>query len=345
MTELIMKSAASYKTRTTRWLWEDRIPLGEITLVAGREGAGKGLLMSHIVARITNGTLEGQYYDKPQSVAIAAHEDSWEKTIIPRLIVAGADLSRVFHPVLKDDDGNVRKLVFPDDLPRISQMVRKAEVVMLALDPLMSTLASDIDVYKSSKVRPVLEDFRAKLERANIACFGIVHFNKMAEGDSLTKIAGGRAVVEVSRAAIVLGEDKDADAENKGAIIMSQPRNNLGRTDLPNLAFVKEGELFKADDRGRSHVGKLRWVSEDYQKTADDALSVRNTARTAGPTDYERVIEFMREAARPVTAVDVAQATKINDASVRVIFNRASRRANAPIERVSRGAYEISRPT
>lgn len=321
------------------------MPLGEITLVAGREGAGKGLLMSHIVARITRGKLEGEYYGKPQSVAIAAHEDSWEKTIVPRLKVAGADLERVFHPRIRDDDGQFRKMVFPDDLPELARMARKERVVMLALDPLMSALAADIDIYKSARVRPVLEDFRKSLERANISCFGLVHFNKMAEGDALTKIAGGRAVVEVSRAAFVLAEDKETETGDDSVIIVSQPRNNLGRTDLPNLAFVKEGVDFTADDGGESSVGRMRWVSKDYKKNADDVLATRRAGGPAkGPTQRDLVIDFMREAGRPVTAVDVADATKVPVASVRVILNREWKDHKSPVDRIGRGVFELEDP-
>lgn len=347
MSQLVMRPASRIRTKTTRWLWKDRMPLGEITLVAGREGAGKGLLMSHIVAQITRGRLPGEFYGKPQSVAIAAHEDSWEKTIVPRLMVAGADLDRVFNPGMKDEDGKLRKVVFPDDLPEIARMARRAGVVMLALDPLMSTLAADIDIYKSARVRPVLEDFRRSLERANISCFGLVHFNKMADGDALTKIAGGRAVVEVSRAALVLAEDKEAETGDESVIIVSQPRNNLGRTDLENLAFVKEGHDFFADDGGQSSVGRMRWVSKDYKKSADDVLNIRRPGTTPakGPTQQDQVVDFMREAGRPVKAADVADATKVPEASVRVILNRLWKDHRSPVDRVMRGVFEIADPT
>lgn len=344
---LVMKAASTFKTETTRWLWESRMPLGEITLVAGREGAGKGLLMSHIIALITRGKLRGEYYGTPQTVAIAAHEDSWAKTIVPRLKVAGADLSKVFRPAIQewDDDKEKvveRKLILPDDLLRITELSTQAGVVMLALDPMMSTLASDIDLYKSPKVRPVLEDFRAALEKANISCFGIVHFNKAAEGDSLTKIANSRAIVEVSRAALVLGEDKDPEGEEKGVIILSQPRNNLGRTDLPNMAFIKEGAEFKAHDGGVSHVGKLRWVSKDYAKTADEALSAKQSAGRKGPTQYEQVISYVEEACgRPVTAQEIADHTKLPVESVRVSLSRANRKGT--IIKAGTGAYRGSR--
>lgn len=344
---LVMKPASSFKTRTTRWLWEGRMPLGEITLVAGREGAGKGMLMSHIVARITRGKLEGEYYGTPQSVAVAAHEDSWEKTIVPRLRVAGADLSKVFHPIMQDwneDKGKwiTRKLVFPDDLPRIGQMAIKSGVVMLALDPMMSALSSDIDLYKSPKVRPVLEAFRASLDKADVSCFGIVHFNKTAEGDSLTKIANSRAIVEVARAAIVLGEDKDPEGEDKGVIIVSQPRNNLGRTDLPNLAFVKEGRDFTADDGRVTNVGKLRWVSKDYGKTADEALNAKTASGPKPPTKWDQLKEQIADLeGRDFTAAELAEATGIAVATVRVELSRAVQRKTL-VSR-SRGVYRQNR--
>lgn len=344
MSRLVMKSAAQYKTRTTHWLWENRVPLGEITLVAGREGAGKGLLMSHLIAKVTRGKLPGEYYGNPQSVAIAAHEDSWEKTIVPRLKVAGADLGRVFHPTMHEDDGTVRKLIFPDDLPRVAQMARRAGVVLLALDPLMSTLSPDIDLYKSPKVRPVLEEFRATLDQADITGLGIVHFNKMANGDALTKIANSRAIVEVSRAALVLGEDPDAENGEKGIIIVSQPRNNLGRTDLPNLAFIKEGCDFKAHDGGEASVGKLRWVSKDYHKTADEVLNT-GTSRSgkSGPTNWDRIKEYVVELeGRNFTAGDAAQATDIPVATVRVELSRAVQRKT--LSSRSRGVYSQNRP-
>ena len=47
------------KMRAVRWLWEDKIPLGEITLLAGREGLGKSTIAYTLAAWITQGTMKG----------------------------------------------------------------------------------------------------------------------------------------------------------------------------------------------------------------------------------------------------------------------------------------------
>ena len=79
--------------RAVRWLWEDKIPLGEITLLAGREGLGKSTIAYTLAAWITQGTMKGWFKGEPRDVIVIATEDSWEHTITPRLMAAGADLS------------------------------------------------------------------------------------------------------------------------------------------------------------------------------------------------------------------------------------------------------------
>jgi hypothetical protein len=54
---------------------------------------------------ITRGTLPGEFYGEPKSVLVAAAEDSWSQTIVPRLIAADADLDRVFRESAERDPG------------------------------------------------------------------------------------------------------------------------------------------------------------------------------------------------------------------------------------------------
>ena len=80
-----------------RWLWTDRLALGTLALLAGREGLGKSILAYTVAAMITRGMLPGEHIGTPRAVLIAAIEDSWSRTIVPRLIAADADLDLVFQ--------------------------------------------------------------------------------------------------------------------------------------------------------------------------------------------------------------------------------------------------------
>ena len=98
--QIVFTPASSISMRPTRWLWNEdggRIPAGEITLTAGPGGVGKSTFHAWLIAKITTGTLPGIHFGKPASCIIAAQEDSWAQTIVPRLVAAGADLDRVYR--------------------------------------------------------------------------------------------------------------------------------------------------------------------------------------------------------------------------------------------------------
>jgi hypothetical protein len=65
--------------------------------------------------RITRGVLSGEFFGMPKSVLVAAAEDSWSQTIVPRLIAAGADLDRVFRVEITADAVH-SELIRPRDL-------------------------------------------------------------------------------------------------------------------------------------------------------------------------------------------------------------------------------------
>src|SRR3954467_8601890 len=72
--------------RPVRWLWAGRLPLGALSLLGGREGTGKSTVAYSLAAAVTRGQLDGRHHGQPRSVLVAATEDSWEHTIVPRLL-------------------------------------------------------------------------------------------------------------------------------------------------------------------------------------------------------------------------------------------------------------------
>src|SRR5690348_11080365 len=53
------RNAATVKPRRQRWLWDQWIPLGAMSLLYGEEGLGKGVTAADIAARATLGFFEG----------------------------------------------------------------------------------------------------------------------------------------------------------------------------------------------------------------------------------------------------------------------------------------------
>jgi AAA domain len=129
----VLTPASQIKPRRVQWLWADRIALGTLALLAGREGLGKSILSYTIASMITRGVLSGEFFGMPKSVLVAAAEDSWSQTIVPRLIAVGADLDRVFRVEIIADAVHP-ELIMPRDLARVKKVTRDVDAGLLILD-------------------------------------------------------------------------------------------------------------------------------------------------------------------------------------------------------------------
>lgn len=154
--KLVTTTAADITPKRVAWLWDGRMALGTLSLIAGREGLGKSTIAYTLAAQVTNGTMEGEYLGSPKPVIVCATEDSWEHTIVPRLMAAGADLELV-HNVGAQADGYTTGLDLPEDVEALEVLVTDIGAVMLILDPLLSRLNSGLDTHKDSEVRSALE--------------------------------------------------------------------------------------------------------------------------------------------------------------------------------------------
>jgi hypothetical protein len=164
--------ASTIKPRPVHWAWEERIPVGEITLTPGRGGLGKSTFHADTAAKVTRGRLPGVFFGTPKPVIIAATEDSWERTIVPRLIVAGANLDMVYRADVVTEEGAEISLTLPADCGDLEIEIMRIGAALLSLDPLMSTVHSGLDTHKDRDVRVALEPLLRLANRTGIAVLG-----------------------------------------------------------------------------------------------------------------------------------------------------------------------------
>ena len=153
---VVLTSADSIKPRPVFWLWKNRLALGTLGLLAGREGVGKSTLGYWIAARITQGDLYGCFAGTPKAVLVCATEDSWEHTIVPRLMAAGADLTRVYRVDVVTAMNITVGMSLPRDLEGVERAANEVNAALMLLDPLVSRLG-DLDTHKDAEVRQALE--------------------------------------------------------------------------------------------------------------------------------------------------------------------------------------------
>jgi AAA domain len=305
--KLVLTAASTIKPRRVRWLWASRLALGSLALLAGMEGLGKSTLAYWLVARITRGELPGEYEGTPRGVLICASEDSWEHTIVPRLIAAGADLTRVFRVEVVTADDVHLGLSLPRDLRAVERAAREADAALLLLDPLMSRLADDLDTHRDGDVRRALEPLVALADRAGMAVLGLIHHNKSGSTDPLQLVMGSKAFTAVARSVHTV--IADPDDETVARRLFGTPKNNLGRSDLPVLAFTIESHAVPTDD-GDAWTGRLAWADAEVGGTIADAM--RRAADTGEDrTATSEAVEWLRQ-------YMVMQGTRVPSADVKL---------------------------
>ncbi len=235
-----LRAASTFTPRPVHWCWENRVPRGELSLLAGREGIGKSTVAYTLVAQLSRGTLPGDCYGTPRAVFVAATEDSWEHTIVPRLMAAGADLDRVFCVDVTTSEDVDTGLSLPRDLPGLERAMTEQGATLLLLDPLMSRLSESLDTHKDADVRLGLEPVVRIAQRTGAAVLGIIHVNKSGGTDPLNTVMGSRAFSAVARAVLFVMVDPDDEAVR----LLGVPKSNSladGPADLGLLHRQREG--------------------------------------------------------------------------------------------------------
>lgn len=291
---LVVTPASQIKARAVRWLWEGRLPFGELTLEAGREGIGKSTVAYDIAAQVTRGRLAGCCQGQPRAVIVVTGEDSWEHTIVPRLLAAGADLELVVRVNVEMRDLGTMELSLPDDIAELDQVVRELDAALILLDPVISRLSRKIDTHKDADVRSALEPTVRLAHATGASVLGIIHVNKGSSNDPLNTVMGSRAFVAVARTVLYVVRDPD-DADDK-VRLLGVAKNNLGRSDLPTLKFTIQSATVGTTEEGDSiEAGRIVWLGEaerSIRQAVEDASDGIKSTAIADATTWLR--EYMR---------------------------------------------------
>jgi len=221
--------AAGLKPEPIRWLWPGWLARGKLHVLAGAPGTGKTTIATHLAACVSAGiALPSGYRPQHGNVLIWSGEDDPADTLVPRLIAAGADLTRI--KFVGDVCANGESFPFDParDVPLLAVAASSmSDVSLLIVDPLVSAISGD--GHRNTDVRrglaPLLE-FAAKRDAALI---GITHYSKGTQGrEPLERVTGSLAFGAAAR--IVFGtvrkEAEGDDAPRK--MMLARAKSNIG---------------------------------------------------------------------------------------------------------------------
>lgn len=269
---LELVSASGLQMRPTHWLHEDRVPLGEETLLVGPEGYGKSAIATDYTAQVTRGTLKGDLCGIPAAVVYCTTEDSWTRTVVPRLVVAGADMNLVFYVRVNGLDGTLQ---LPDDLEALTEAMLAKGARMLVLDPLTSHVNGRVDTHRDAEWRNAIAPVRTAVDVLDASVFGLIHFNKGDSVVALDRIMGSRAISATARAVIAVTDDREDDTDEIKVAVQLKNTGGPISPKLPSLRYRFDVVYIEDPVAGRIRTIRIKWLGETTGTTRHDIFKTR----------------------------------------------------------------------
>jgi putative DNA primase/helicase len=226
--EVSLEAFRDVRAESVRWLWEQRIPLGKLTIFAGDPGKGKSLVTVDVAARLSRGANfpDGARCSAGDTIFLSAEDDAAD-TIRPRLDAAGADVSRV-HRVkavrVTLADGATGESIFSleRDIEKLDEAIEKIPSArLLVIDP-VSAYMGQVDTHRDAEIRRVLAPLADLASRRRLSVVGVMHLKK-GETSALLRVSGSIGFVAAARVVWGFGEDPE-ETETR---IMVAVKNNL----------------------------------------------------------------------------------------------------------------------
>jgi putative DNA primase/helicase len=282
-TGLVSRLASEITPRAVEWLWPGRFPLGKCAILAGEGSKGKTTVLLCMVATVSRGgdwpMSEGRA--DQGSVLYFSTEDDADDTIVPRLMAAGADLTRVriVEAVRRTDGKGDRAFNFQDDLLQLETEIRRiANVRLVIFDPISAYFGKS-DTYKNAEVRAVLGPLAALAARHRVSVIGNSHFTKNGNGSANMRILDSVAITAQARSVYVVTDDPD------------DPTKRLFLPSKANLGPEMKGLRFGIEVMRPAGIEATRvvWEQGDVKITADEAVAPRKNGKTPTATENATV--------------------------------------------------------
>jgi hypothetical protein len=287
--QVVSINAASVRPEELTWTWKNRIPDASITWFVGKPGQGKSLAAVNVAATVTTGRdwADGAKNTMgPKRVLMYCPEDSISRVVVPRLIAAGADLSKIdlldnhsFRTYCHDGTKIKRCLAMDEDIPALLTLLGKhPDIALIVCDPITG-IWGDTNVNHNKEIWPVVAGLMELCEKRNLTFLGVAHTNKRGnDADAIDKIQGGSTMAGAARAAFLFSRDPDSD--DKHDHVMTNVKVNY--TDEWNgLKFRTVGATAITEDKRELETVRLDWL-EATEMSADDVMDKQREKKANG---------------------------------------------------------------
>ena len=308
------------------WLWPGWLARGKTHILAGPPGTGKTNIAMAMTAAITRGGImpDGSRVEA-KAVVIWSGEDGIEDTLVPRLILNGADMSKVhFVRSIMTAKGGDRSFDPGYDIPLLKQTILDSgdEVGMFLVDPVASVVVGD--GHKNNQVRRAMQPLVDLATETKCAALGITHLTKAsADRDPIDRIVGSVAFGGVARV-VMMAVKMPSDAGGGGLLVRA--KSNIGPDD-GGYRYYLEKDRLPTDNRIEAtrvlYGDKLEGSPRDLLAMAESIPDAEERGAIREAKDY--IMESLANGPMPQTEIE-------EEAKKRRISKRTLDRAKASLK-------------
>jgi hypothetical protein len=298
---------ATIRPKPVRYLVPGKVPLGKLVLLAGDGGHGKSSVTLDLAACVSTGRpCTGLDYADAVAgeVLLVSCEDDYADTVVPRLLSAGADLTKI-HRVdgVRGPDGKPQPFNAAHFKALQQELEKRPAVRLVVIDPAGSYIGrAGVDENKDADLRSLLDPLAEVAARCHVTIVLIKHLNKSATMKAVYRVCGGVAYGNAVRMSYLVAPSEDDDDLK----LLLPLKTNLGRKPVGMSyrmvalePWHREAVLdlcpdLEGDDREALGEQLYRVVWKGEVATDADALMAEARRRERGPSKVDRAVQWLQ---------------------------------------------------
>jgi putative DNA primase/helicase len=307
-----------------KWLWKEWLAMGKFHILGGAPGTGKTTIAMDFAAVISNG---GLWPDETRAtignVLIWSGEDDPQDTLVPRLILAGANMDNIYF-IQDVIERGTRRIFNPAcDMEVLwRKMEAMGNVRLLIIDPIVSSISGDS--HKNAEVRRDLQPIVDLAGHMGCVILGITHFAKGSNGrDPLERIIGSIAFGAVARVVMVAAKQENSEDTTR---LLVRAKSNIGH-DQGGFKYQIEQTVLPQHPEVDSIM--VKW-GQKLEGTAKELLErVRRPESGNHKSLLQEAVDFLKN----ILANGAILSTEVFTAAESVGFSKATiRRAKDSLD-------------
>ena len=282
------------------WLWKYHIPIGELSVIAGKPGQGKTWVALDIAARLSAGYTFPDGSDAPigKTIYYVGGSEDRKDSIYRRLEGLKAEKKNIrvvdkMERTLTTKDG---RIITVEEAPTITTIINsladacwrfnnekenekeKVKVRLVVLDSMTSLVDPGVDIYKSNEVTALMNKLSMKAKELGVAVILIMHHKKGKEDRPDDRVVGSIGFVSSARILWHVDRWKDDPKER----IFTQGKNNLCAPQ-PSYRFCVEpvydsGDLVDTTTARVNWLGKEDYDANSYEEVKEEKMTMSKKA-------------------------------------------------------------------